>query len=158
MTTRNDIKNLMAFIGMAGYRKENNMDELIHDYCKLNGAIQVWSTWRQKMISQGREVKDKYRGWPIPDQDIELDSLIAYDVIDDFLTWIGAHYGLRLTKTENYLTKKQSLIIAHDELDDVQFIDNTYREGEDTKSEVWEIITRLADRLSIKPEPGKKNE
>jgi hypothetical protein len=124
------------------------MENQIREYCKLNGAIQVWSTWRSKMISQGRDVSNKFHSWPIPARDIELDSLIAFDVIDDFLVWIGTHHQMRLIKTGFLITKSQALLLAEDELDDVQFIDNNYREGISTKKEVLEIINRLADRLT----------
>lgn len=64
---------------------------MVIEYSKVNGAVQVWSSWREKMMSQGREVNDKFHSWPIPERDIELDAQIAADVIDDFLVWVKAH-------------------------------------------------------------------
>ena len=73
-------------------------DKLVAEYANENGAAQVWKAWRDTMLSQGREVNEKFMSWPIPRRDISLDADIAFAVIDDFLVWAGAHHGLRLTR------------------------------------------------------------
>ena len=72
-------------------------DKLIAEYANVNGAAQVWKAWRDTMLSQGRNVDEKFLSWPIPNRDISLDANIAFAVVDDFLAWAEAHHGLRLS-------------------------------------------------------------
>ena len=76
------------------------MFDVVSEYSKLNGAIQVWKAWRDKMLEQRREVKPVYLSLPIPQRDVELDAAIAYAVLDDFLAWAESHHGLCLTFVE----------------------------------------------------------
>jgi hypothetical protein len=75
--------------------------KLIHEYADENGALQVWKSWRDTMLSQNRNVDEKFMSLPIPTCDMELDSQIAFDVVDDFLMWAISHEGYRLVKDEN---------------------------------------------------------
>jgi hypothetical protein len=72
--------------------------KLIVEYANENGAVQVWKAWRDTMLSQGREVNDKFMAWPIPARDISLDADIAFAVIDDFMAWAESHHGLYLVR------------------------------------------------------------
>lgn len=73
-----------------------NISRLVEEYAKESGAVQVWKTWRDTMLEQGREVSSKFTRLPIPDPDMRLDARIAQDVIDDFLAWIDAHHDIQL--------------------------------------------------------------
>ncbi len=65
------------------------MKKIVAEYAKRNGALQVWKSWRDTMLAQGRDVDDKFLRLPIPERDMELDAQIAADVIDDFLVWVS---------------------------------------------------------------------
>lgn len=69
---------------------------IIELYAEKNGALQVWKSWRDTMLAQGRSVNEKFMELPIPEQDMKLDAQIAKDVIDDFLTWAASHHSLVL--------------------------------------------------------------
>lgn len=71
------------------------MDELMKRYGDV-GWAQVWKSWRDKMLAQGREVRPELMDIPIPPRDKELDATIASEVVDDFLTWASAHCNLKL--------------------------------------------------------------
>lgn len=63
--------------------------ELGDKYSKVNGAAQVWMSWVTIMNLQQRKVEDEYASWKLlPERDKKMDSQIARDVIDDFLTWL----------------------------------------------------------------------
>jgi hypothetical protein len=71
---------------------ENYTDKgkLITEYCRTNGACRVWQSWLDNMQLQDREVKPEYLFWEtLPDRDKTLDANIAYDLINDFLAWLG---------------------------------------------------------------------
>lgn len=56
-------------------------------YSSLLGATEVYRSWRDHMLAQGREIKTEQRQWEtLPEQDKELDAQIAFDVIKDFAT------------------------------------------------------------------------
>jgi hypothetical protein len=46
------------------------------------------------------------------------------------------------------MTKDEALELAFDELQEVQFIDNTWQEAVIAKAEAKEILRKLADRLT----------
>lgn len=46
------------------------------------------------------------------------------------------------------MTKDEALQLAFEELEDVQFIDNTWQEASVSKAEAKEILRKLADRLT----------
>lgn len=71
------------------------MDELTEKYGDV-GWAQVWKSWRDAMLAQGREVRPELMDIPIPPRDKELDATIASEVVDDFLTWASAHCNLKL--------------------------------------------------------------
>ncbi len=77
------------------------MEKFILEYAKINGALQVWKSWRDTMLKQGREVNEKFMDLPIPERDMELDAQIAADVIDDFLVWVEAHKDLVLMSSDS---------------------------------------------------------
>jgi len=71
---------------------QNLTVKTIREFAKTSGAMQVWRTWRDTMLKQGRQVKPEYMNWVIlPQRDIELDAEIAFCVIDDFITWALSH-------------------------------------------------------------------
>ena len=54
------------------------------------------------------------------------------------------------------MTKDEALQLAFDELDDVQFIDNTWQEAAISKAEAKEILRKLANRLTmLAPDKGQ---
>ncbi len=71
------------------------LEKIIKEYAE-SGAFEVWRSWRDTMIAQGRPVKDELMALPIPDRDMELDAQIARDVVEDFLAWVDAHHHLHL--------------------------------------------------------------
>ncbi len=77
-------------------------DKLISEYSG-SGAFEVWRSWRDTMLSQDREVADKFMSLPIPAADMALDAQIANDVVKDFLIWAEEHHNLRLTNNKSDL-------------------------------------------------------
>ena len=75
------------------------MKALAKEYGEV-GAFEVWRSWKDTMLKQGRAVADKFLELPIPKQDMELDRQIAEDVVTDFLVWVEGHYGLCLNKQD----------------------------------------------------------
>lgn len=54
------------------------------------------------------------------------------------------------------MTKEEALQLAFEELEDVQFIDNTWQEASVSKAEAKEILRKLADRLTmLAPDKGQ---
>lgn len=67
-------------------------EEAIREFSDASGAFEVHRSWRDTMLSQSREVADsrmKFGG--LSQQDIELDRQIAFDVISDYIVYIGSH-------------------------------------------------------------------
>lgn len=60
-------------------------------YAKNRGALQVWKSRRDMMLSMDLQ---------LPEQDLQLDAQIAQDVIQDFMLWIDEEYGLYLSVEE----------------------------------------------------------
>ena len=48
------------------------------------------------------------------------------------------------------MTKDEALQLAFDELEDVQFVDNTWQEAAISKAEAKEILRKLANRLTMR--------
>ena len=66
--------------------------EAVNEYAMHNGFAEVWRSWRDMMLKQGRRVDDAYmRLEALPARDILLDAQIAFDVVNDFLVWYAAH-------------------------------------------------------------------
>ena len=54
------------------------------------------------------------------------------------------------------MTKDEALQLAFEELEDVQFIDNTWQEASVSRAEAKEILRKLADRLTmLAPDKGQ---
>jgi len=66
------------------------IEVIANEYSKT-GWAEVWRSWKDNMISQGRKVNINLMDIPIPEQDVELDKLIAYDVVMDFMVWRESH-------------------------------------------------------------------
>lgn len=67
-------------------------DEMIARFAHENGAQEVWRSWRDNMLEQGRGVSEKRMNWStLSQQDKELDANISFDVIRDFVVWWTAH-------------------------------------------------------------------
>jgi hypothetical protein len=65
---------------------------VIRDFCLSNGGREVHRSWRDKMLSQGRDVAKERMDWDtLPEDDKELDQTIARDVITDFIAFIQSH-------------------------------------------------------------------
>ena len=73
---------------------QEEISKIISEYSKTSGALQVWSSWVNMMKAQGRDIKTEYLLWSIlPERDKQLDAKIAYDVIEDFFSWLQCFYG-----------------------------------------------------------------
>jgi hypothetical protein len=67
-------------------------DEELADFCDSNGGQQVWQSWKEMMLVQHREVESKRLNWgTLSYRDKELDKSIAFEVIQDFITWYNGH-------------------------------------------------------------------
>lgn len=70
-------------------------DRLIRQYAERNGWIEVWRSWRDNMLSQGREVAQERMDFhTLSEQDVQLDKWLAEDVVQDFLIWALYEKGL----------------------------------------------------------------
>ena len=64
----------------------------INEYAHANGWAEVWRSWRDTILQQGRNVDNSYMKFEtLPQRDRLLDTQIAYDVINDFLAWYYSH-------------------------------------------------------------------
>ena len=71
---------------------ENLSDEKIEWFASINGAMQVWKSWRDTMLEQGREIAPERIEWEhLLPRDRDLDAQIAFDVIIDFVNWALSH-------------------------------------------------------------------
>lgn len=70
-------------------------EKILAEYAEA-GWAEVWRSWKDNMLAQGRGVKVELRSLPISNVDVELDKAIAKDVVADFLVWAEAHHGLIL--------------------------------------------------------------
>jgi hypothetical protein len=78
------------------YSKQNltweEIDRIIGQFTALDGAMQLWKSWRDTMIKQGREVSKERMEWDtLSDDDKILDAQVAFDVITDFMSWYMTH-------------------------------------------------------------------
>lgn len=72
--------------------KKNLSKETIRWFAERSGFIMVWESWRDNMLKQGRNVPEiRMNKETLPANDIELDTEIAFDVIDDFAFWALSH-------------------------------------------------------------------
>lgn len=70
----------------------SELHELIRKFSKENGARQVWKSWRDTMLLQGRNVAPERMDWDgLAEIDKALDVQIAFDVILDFMVWFTSH-------------------------------------------------------------------
>lgn len=74
---------------------QENIEKVIDEYSQT-GAFEVWRSWRDTMLAQGRDVAPKFMELPIPEQDMKLDATIAADVVKDFLVWVETHHNFTL--------------------------------------------------------------
>lgn len=93
--------NTMIEKNMESERMFDVIVDAIISYSTENGAVSVWSEWKDTMFAQGRVVNTEYIDWPIPQRDQELDAEIAKAVIQDFLNWIYSHKNLELVERKN---------------------------------------------------------
>ena len=64
----------------------------IMNYAKVNGSLEVFRSWRDKMLEQGREVPERRMNYEtLSDNDKALDATIAFEVISDYLIWYENH-------------------------------------------------------------------
>jgi hypothetical protein len=80
---------------LAALREENKYhftDGFINWFADHNGYLEVWRSWRDTMVEQGRNVPAIRMDMnTLPQNDIELDQTIAFDVIRDFVDYIQSH-------------------------------------------------------------------
>ena len=66
--------------------------ELIKEFCKLDGAMEVHRAWRDKMLEQDRDVRQSQMVFDLlKSDDKELDAYIAYETIMNFCDYILTH-------------------------------------------------------------------
>lgn len=96
------------------------IESLIDKYSITNGWAEVWRSWKDKMLLQKRDVKEEFLELPIPPRDKQLDTIIARDVIRDFLIWVEAHHGfcLSLHDTDKSIPKAGCLYPEHSQWHD----------------------------------------
>lgn len=96
------IKNLEGTIhnqecSLEAYRiqEEQRQDPLFvsldefYEWGHSDGGKAVWSAWVAQMNGQGREVAEARQSWDtLPEQDKELDAMIAGHVAIDFMHWL----------------------------------------------------------------------
>lgn len=71
------------------------LHSLATEYAVTDGWAQVWYSWRNMMLQQGRYVHEDLMDMPIPMGDRLLDEVIALGVLDDFVTWLETGHGKR---------------------------------------------------------------
>ena len=77
----------------AGEIRQIPSEETIGEFANASGYIEVWRSWRDNMLAQGRTVPDiRMSKETLPKNDIELDRAIAHDVIADFCAWYWSHH------------------------------------------------------------------
>ncbi len=81
-----------AQAGAAALRSALLGEEIRRSYADSCGYLEVWRSWRDTMLAQGRNVPaHRMAAETLPQEDIDLDKVIAYDVVNDFVTWLTAN-------------------------------------------------------------------
>lgn len=63
--------------------------DAVKAFCEIKGAEILFIAWRNHMIGQGRDVPEERLNWAtLPDQDKELDRLIAEEILLYFATFV----------------------------------------------------------------------
>ncbi len=86
------INDLLSTRKELAAMKENLSYVAICWFAKSDGYKEVWRSWRDNMLKQGRGVPQARMDIKtLPQEDIELDTAIAREVIQDFVEWAKSH-------------------------------------------------------------------
>lgn len=67
-------------------------EDTIREFSRVNGAYEVHLTWKNTKLKQGRDIPDHQRKFSeLPEQDVELDREVAFNVISDYIVYIRTH-------------------------------------------------------------------
>ncbi len=64
-------------------------DETIRKFAEENGWREVFRSWNEHMLRQGRDIGNRTDSERLSSQDRELDVEVAFDVIKDFCVWLS---------------------------------------------------------------------